>query len=426
VSSYLFPSAPAAAASAVPEGVCRVALICLHTSPLATPGSGDAGGMNVYVLGLADGLVAAGFEVDVLTRRSSAAQPDSIRTAGGALVRFITAGPWVHLVKEALPGVIDEFAEAIIALPAYDLVHSHYWLSGLAGLRLARALGVPHFLSLHTVAALKNDALADGDSPEGSVRLDAERMLTSQSTLTVTASQAEASAIGAAYDIDGAALRVVTPGVDTALFHPPVPGEARSPADSAGFLLVAARIQPLKGQDLAIRALALIDERTRPTLLLAGDAVAGREGYRDSLVALASELGVSSSVIFTGPLERSELAALLRRARLLIVPSHSETFGLVTLEAAASGVPVVAGRVSGLVDSVVGGVTGVLVDGRDPAEWARVIGALLADERGRRDLGRRAARFAAKAGWSAAASVVGGLYLGALTASPTAVFIGQD
>jgi len=429
VSSSLFPSAPPAPGYDAPEPARRIALICLHTSPLATPGSGDAGGMNVYVLGLADGLVAAGFEVELLTRRSCAAEPESIRTAGGALVRFITAGPAVPLVKESLLGVVDEFAEAIIALPAFDLVHSHYWLSGLAGLRLARALGVPHFLSLHTVAALKNDALADGDSPEGSDRLAAERMLTSQSSLTVAASRAEACAIAAAYDIDSAALRVVTPGVDTALFHPAAADEQPESAGAAGFLLVAARIQPLKGQDLAIRALALIDERMRPTLLLAGDAVAGREGYRDSLVALAAELGVESSVIFTGPIERAELAALLRRARLLIVPSHSETYGLVTLEAAASGVPVVAGRVSGLVDSVVEGVTGVLVDGREPAEWARVIVALLTDSRRRGELGRRAARFAAEADWESSAAVVAGLYLGALaasSASPTTELIGQE
>jgi D-inositol-3-phosphate glycosyltransferase len=425
VSSSLIPTFAVPPASAVPEVARRIALISLHTSPLATPGSGDAGGMNVYLLGLADALVAAGFEVELLTRRSSVAQPNSIRTEGGALVRFITAGPAVPLVKESLLGVVDEFTEAITALPAYDLVHSHYWLSGLAGLRLARALGAPHFLSLHTVAALKNDALAVGDSPEGSDRLAAERMLTSESTLTIAAGRAEAVAIAAAYDIDSAALRVVTPGVDTALFHPLAPDDQRSALDTAAVIMVAARIQPLKGQDLAIRALALIDKRMRPTLVLAGDAVSGREGYRDSLVALAIELGVAASVIFTGPLERAELAALLRRARLLIVPSHSETFGLVALEAAASGVPVVAGRVSGLVDSVVEGVSGVLVDGREPREWARVIGALLADERGRGELGRRAARFAAEAGWAGTAEVVGGLYLGALAASSAAELIGE-
>jgi D-inositol-3-phosphate glycosyltransferase len=412
--------------SGEPEVKRRIALICLHTSPLATPGSGDAGGMNVYLLGLADGLVADGFEVELLTRRSSASQPDSLRTEGGALVRFITAGPAVPLVKESLLSVVDEFTEAIVALAPYDLVHSHYWLSGLAGVRLARALGVPHFLSLHTVAALKNATLAEGDRAEGDERLAAERMLTIESTLTIAASRAEADAISSSYGLDDSAIRVVTPGVDTALFRPSLPEEAQALMGPAGFILVAARIQPLKGQDLAIRALALLDERVRPTLLLAGDAVAGRESYLDSLVVLASELGVSSSVVFVGPLDRVELAALLRRARLLVVPSHSETFGLVTLEAAASGVPVVAGRVSGLVDSVVEGVTGVLVDGREPEEWARVITTLLSDDRGRGELGRRAARYGAEASWLSAATIVSGLYRGALAGSAAPELIGQS
>lgn len=420
-------SQPFSRASGSPR---RIALVCLHTSPLDTPGSGDAGGMNVYLLGLAHGLVADGFEVELLTRRTSAAQPESIRTSGGALVRHITAGPAAALEKESLLGVVDEFTAGLLRLPAYDLVHSHYWLSGLAGLPLAMALGVPHILSLHTVAALKNLALAAGDSPERIDRLTAERMLTSQSTLTIAASRAEAAAIASAYVIDAAALAIVTPGVDTELFHPLAPDDAApvlpAAVGPAGFLLVAARIQPLKGQDLAIRALARLDAAIRPALLLAGDAVAGREGYRDALIALAAELGVTDSVVFTGPLERAELAGLLRHARLLLVPSHSETFGLVTLEAAASGVPVVASRVSGLVDAVVEGVTGVLLDSREPAEWARVITGLLANARDRDELGQRASRYVADADWPSAAAIVGGLYRRALAISPAAELIGQD
>ena len=401
----------------------RIALVCLHTSPLDTPGSGDAGGMNVYLLGVAHGLVSAGFDVELLTRRTSMEQPDSILTEGGALVRFVTAGPPATLAKQSLLAVIDSFTEAIAALGPYDLVHSHYWLSGLAGLRLSKALKVPHILSLHTVAALKNAALAEGDSPEPEARLIAERMLTRESTLTIAASRAEADAIASAYGIEERALAVVTPGVDTTLFHPRDAAEA-TPATvgtvaglgPAGFLLVAARIQPLKGQDLAIRALAQLDDAVRPALLLAGDAVAGREDYLESLVQLATGLGIADSVVFTGPLQRRELAALMRNARLVLVPSHSETFGLVTLEAAASGVPVIASRASGLMDSVVEGVTGVLLDSRDPADWAGSIGGFLAEPKRLQELGRRATRYAAEADWAATAAAVGELYLSALGA----------
>lgn len=356
----------------------------MHTSPTARPGAGDAGGMNVYLASVAGPLVAQGLDVDLLTRRVHPDEPRMEDLASGARLVRVEAGPLEALAKGRLARHVGEFAEGMAHIADYDLVHSHYWLSGVAGLAVARALEVPHVLSLHTVAALKNATLPHGDAPEPAHRVRWERDLARASALTVAATRAEATAIETFYGIGPDAVDVITPGVDHGLFRPDGALPGGRPGDllrsrPSGYLLMVGRTQPLKGQDLAIEALAAMDPATRPPLVLAGDTSPGHEAYRAHLQDLVRDLGLVDDVDFEPAVTRAELARLLRGAALLLVPSHSETFGLVSLEAAASGLPVVAARVGGLAEAVSDGVSGVLVDGFDPHVWAGTVARLLGD-----------------------------------------------
>jgi len=378
----------------------RVALVSLHTSPLEQPGSGDAGGMNVYLAGLAEALAASGADVELLTRAVGGEHPDA-RTAGGVPVRALEAGPAAPVPKGRLAEFAPEFGQAMAQLPRFDVVHSHYWLSGQAALPVAEAWGAPHVLSLHTLAALKNAHLAPGDRAEPAERVEAERMLVEASALTVAATVAERTSILAATDVRSEAVAVVPPGVDTSLFRPGDGGGWGSPARP--FVLVLARIQPLKGVDLAIAALARIPAEMRPVLVVAGGVSPGHDDYAASLRRSAAELLHAGDIVLLPAQTREQTASLLRAASLLLVPSHSETFGLVALEAAASGTPVVAGRVGGLAEAVADGVSGVLVDGRDPETWARVIRTLLSDPDALAALSASAAAFGAARSWAATA-----------------------
>jgi D-inositol-3-phosphate glycosyltransferase len=389
----------------------RVALISLHTSPLAQPGSGDAGGMNVYLVGLAEALAEAGAEVELITRDAGEGRADA-RTPGGVPVRFLRAGPRASVPKGELPALVPEFAASVARLSRFDAVHSHYWLSGLVGLEVAAAWHAPHILSLHTVAALKNERLAPGDRPEPAERLSAERMLIRRSARTVTATVAEREAVVAAAGlIEAEAQRVVvvTPGVDTGLFHPGEPA-------GYPFLLVLARIQPLKGIELAIEAVAALPAGRRPRLVIAGGTSPGHDGYAAALRDLALRRGLAGRVEFLPARSRAETAALLREAALLLVPSHSETFGLVALEAAASGTPTVAAAAGGLSEAVADGFSGVVLPGRDPVLWARTIDSLLGDPAALEALGESAAAHARVHSWRATAERLLRLYANAFAA----------
>ncbi|WP_382308947.1 glycosyltransferase [Herbiconiux sp. UC225_62] len=381
----------------------RIALVSLHTSPLATAGSGDAGGMNVSLVGLAGALRARGYEVELLTRDAGDGRPDS-HTDDGVPVRFLRAGPRASVPKAELPTLTDAFGRSMAELPPFDLVHSHYWLSGAAALPVAREWGVPHVLSLHTVAALKNEHLAPGDEPEPAERLRAEAALVRDSDLTIAATQAERDAILRATDAAPGRVSVVTPGVDTHLFHPSAlphadaldrkDGDPAAPTTSmeswpaAGadlrrfarpVVLVLARIQPLKGVDLAIRAIGAIPAERRPRLVIAGGTSPGHEAYTSGLHGLVTALALHDHVQFLPAQSRDAAATLIRDATLLLIPSHSETYGLVALEAAASATPVIAARAGGLVESVLDGVSGLLIADRTPDAWGRAIDGLLHD-----------------------------------------------
>ena len=352
----------------------RIALVCLHTSPGAEPGSGDAGGMNVVVRHQAEAMASLGHTVDILTRRSAPELPGGVPLAAGVTLRLLDAGPAEPVPKGDHDGFIEEFRMRMRDLGPYDIIHSHHWFSGMAALPLARGLGIPHVQSFHSIAADESTPLSSGERPESAGRMSGEAWLAGESDAVVAISGAEADTV--VTRLVGARDRVaiVPPGVDGTLFHP-----AGAPPAGTGYAVVAGRLQPLKGLDLAIEAIAAVPESIRPELVVAGDASADFDGYVEELTALAARHGIGHGVRFVGPQSRASLAALLRGARLVLIPSHSETFGLVALEGAASGVPVVAADSGGLREAVVEGETGVVLDSRDPQAWAEAITAILTD-----------------------------------------------
>ena len=398
----------------IPE---RVALVSLHTSPAEQAGVGDAGGMNVAIRSLARELAARGVTVDLLTRAIT--QPRDWQLESGVTVYELAAGSPGPMRKNELAQVSDEFGEAVSALAAqrrYEIIHAHYWLSGIATLPVALALGVPFVQSFHTLGAMKNRLAPPGSVLEGEQRIRSEAYLATQANAIVVGSAAEATALIDEVRAPANSVWVVPPGVDIELFHPNRGDTGRqfrgelSIAHGAPILAVAGRIQPLKGQELAIRALAEIRVDTPPVLVIAGEATPGDDEYLAGLQLVASELGVADRVRFVGALERDDLAELFAVASLTLVPSHSETFGLVALESAASGTPVVGYRSTGLVESVVEGRTGVLVDSRDPADWAATITNLLADGTALHALSETARDHALGHTWAVSATALLSIY----------------
>jgi D-inositol-3-phosphate glycosyltransferase len=341
--------------------------------------------MNVVVRQQAEAMAAAGHTVDILTRRSSATVPDAVALAPRLTLRFLEAGPAKPIAKGAHEGFIDEFRVRLAALRDYDVIHSHHWFSGMAALPLAQGRGIPHVQSFHSIAADPSTPLSAGERPESPGRMRGEAWLARESDALVAISNAEADTIitrlGGSLD----RIAVVAPGVDGELFHPvttervlPLTASALS-ASGPGYAIVAARLQPLKGLDLAIEAIAAVSAGIRPELIIAGDASGDFDGYVEGLRDLAARNGIADRVRFLGPQSRVDLAALFRGARVVLIPSHSETFGLVALEAAASGVPVVASASGGLREAVLDGTTGLVLDSRDPQAWGAAITTLLSD-----------------------------------------------
>ena len=375
--------------------MARIAFISLHTSPLDSPGSKDAGGMNVVEVNQAIALGRLGHTVELVTRRDSPEWPETTKIAPGVTVRYLTAGPAEPLAKSAQEEWIDEFSAALATLEPYDLVHSQHWMSGVAALPVARRWGVPHVQSFHSVAALPGDPLGQGEPPESPGRNAGERLIAQGSDASVAVSEYEARTIVERCGADPSRVRVVHPGVDVELFHPACDDDRRwapelnqdgeprqyGPVCVApnpnGYVLFAARLQPLKAPDLAQVAVAGIPADIRPTLVIAGEASQDFAGYRDELVDLSHSLGTADQTCWLGSQSRDDLARLFRGARMVLVPSFSETFGLVALEAQASGVPVVAADSGGLREAVVDGETGIVLASRDAADWTATLTDLL-------------------------------------------------
>lgn len=386
----------------------RVGIVCLHTDPYAEPGSGDVGGMNVVVRHVCEALAWLGVRVEVVTRLSDPHSPER-EVVEGAVVHRVQAGPAHPLSKGAHEAVIDEFGARLAELGPFDLLHSQHWFSGMAALPVARERGIPHVQSFHSIAAAPDTDLSAGERPESPGRLAGEQFLARESDAVLAVSHAEARVVVERLGADPARVAVVHPGVDTDRFHPArlapgdvvtdpcVGGHSTLPGTDRPSLVVAARLEPLKGVDLAIRALAELPA-PRPMLRVAGGASAD-PGYVDTLAALGRELGVAQDVELLGARNRCDLAHLMREASLVLVPSHSETYGLVALEASASGVPVVAGLAGGLVEAVLDGVTGVLISSREPAAWAAAIARLLEDPGERARLGAAGRAHALRRDW---------------------------
>ena len=372
-------------AASEPPTIRRVGLISVHTSPLDQPGAGDGGGLNVYVHEVARRMGRRGVEVDVFTRRTDPGQPDTVTLAPNVLLHHLDAGPAEPVAKEDLATLLCPFELALAAHPrlaGVEVLHAHYWLSGWVGRRIARRTGIPLVQTFHTLAALKNATLAPGDRPEGALRLVAEAEVARDADQVLVLTCGEARLFHSSFGLSGARLTVVPAGVDLDVFTPEAPraGEGQDAAEDGIELLFAGRLQPLKGPDVAVRTLAEVRRhRDDVRLRIVGGVSGGSSAATsvDALSALATELGVAEHVRFEAALPQVELAARLRRADVVLVPSRSETFGLIALEAQACGTPVVAARVAGL--EVVVGAGGVLVDGHDPVDHASAVLALLAD-----------------------------------------------
>jgi D-inositol-3-phosphate glycosyltransferase len=393
--------------------VQRVAVISLHTSPLAQPGGGDSGGMNVYVRELVSALAQAGVECVTYTRADRPGLPREVLVEPGHRVVHITAGPYT-LGKEELTAVLQEFGDAVAEhirseFPA-DVIHANYWLSGLVGHRLKHELGIPFVSTFHTLARVKAEG---GDfEPEWRDRAEAE-IIGCADAICVSCS-AEETQFVRLYGRPQGRLEIVAPGVEHAFF---APGERRGarhaldlPADSPVLLFVG-RIQPLKGPDVAVRALA---ELRRPdALLLVVGGASGQEGDQQvaELNALIDELGVRDQVRFVPPQPHHILSTYYRAADVVVVPSRSESFGLVALEASACGTPVVASAVGGLVTLVDHGETGYLVETRAPELFARYINEVLDHPSHAEALSRRAAARARRYTWGFAAARLRRLYV---------------
>lgn len=386
-------------------------MISVHTSPLEQPGTGDAGGMNVYVLETARRLGERGVEVEIFTRRTSAASAEVVSVAPGVLVRHIDAGPYEGLAKDDLPGQLCAFAAGVMRLVAispeghYDLVHSHYWLSGQVGWLAADRWNVPLVHTMHTMAKVKNRSLAQGDRPEPPGREIGEEQVVRAASLLVANTEIEARELVELYDADPARVRVVPPGVDLTTFSPGDRVAAREALElpqDAEVVLFVGRIQALKGPDVLLKAAAEMvrrDPQRRQRLIVAvigGPSGSGLDKPR-ALQALARELGIADIVQFVPPVPRQELAQWFRASDAVAVPSRSESFGLVALEAQACGATVVAADVGGLPRAV--GSAAVLVQGHDPAVWAEQLLSVLDSPDQREELARRAVDHAQRHGW---------------------------
>lgn len=392
----------------------RIATVMVHTSPLDQPGIGDAGGMNIYVLESAQRMAAMGVEIDIFTRRTESESPEIIEISKGVRVRYFDCGHG-HLTKEQLPthilGLSKEFLR-MIKDENYDAIHSHYWISGKVAMPAAAKLQIPLIHTMHTMARVKNLNLAEGESPEPMIRVQGETQVAAAAQALIANTDSEAASLVSLYDACPDTVHVVNPGVDLFTF---TPGHGRKAArkhigtpDNALVVTFVGRIQPHKGPEVLIRATSeLVKHSPHMRSQLIVNIIGGASGANteevERLKELATWLGIDDVIAFAPPVLRTDLAHWYRAADLVCVPSYSESFGLVALEAQACGTPVVATAVGGLRTAVADGISGVLVDGHDPKAWSSVIARLLQEPQRRVLLSMGAIEHASHFGWDATA-----------------------
>ncbi len=390
----------------------RVAMLSVHTSPLDAPGGGDAGGMNVYIVETARRLAERGVEVEIFTRATASDQPPVVTLCPGVHIRHVTAGPLEGLAKEDLPAQLCAFTAGVMRAEVghepgwYDLVHSHYWLSGQVGWLARERWGVPLVHSAHTLAKVKNLLLADGDAPEPVARIIGEEQVVAEADRLIASTADEADDLITLYDADPRRVNTIAPGVDLDLFTPGLSRAARARLGlrpDALTLLFVGRIQPLKGPDVLLHAAAALHADPslagRLQVIVLGAPSGSGLAHPHHLMKLRDGLGLRDVVEFRPPAAREVVADYYRAADLTVVPSHNESFGLVALESQACGTPVVAAAVGGLPTAVANDVSGVLVDGHDPQLWAKVIADLLRTPSARLPLANRARSHAARFSW---------------------------
>ena len=388
-------------------------LLSVHTSPLEQPGTGDAGGMNVYVVQTAQRMARRGIEVEIFTRATSSEHPPVVELAPGVLVRHVVAGPFEGLGKHDLPSQLCAFTAGVLRAEArhepgwYDVVHSHYWLSGQVGWLARDRWGVPLVHTAHTLARVKNAALAEGDPPEPVVRVIGEDQVVAESDRLICNTGTEARELVDLYGADPTRIVTIPPGVDLARFRPGDRAAARAelglPPDAV-VLAFAGRIQPLKAPDVLLHAAAALLARdpalrARLVVLVAGGPSGSGLAEPTGLQQLATRLGLDDVVRFLPPQAAPGLATVFRAADVVAVPSHNESFGLVALEAQACGTPVVAARVGGLPVAVADGRSGVLVDGHRAGPWADALASVALHPARRAELARGAVAHAQRFSW---------------------------
>lgn len=408
----------------------RIATLMVHTSPLDQAGIGDAGGMNVYVAENARRMAAMGITVDIFTRRNHPDLPNIVELAPGVTVQHLDAGPIEGVTKEELPNYIDELSSSFMKVlkgrTPYDVIHSHYWISGEVGIPASKRFDIPLVHTMHTMAKVKNLNLAEGESPEPELRVQGEIEVVAASRALIANTDAEAASLVSLYGACPDIVHVVTPGVDLYTFTLGA-GRASSrrtlniPVE-AHVITFVGRIQPHKGPELLIRAIAgMLSHsphlRTNLMVFIIGGASGTGTEEVERLKELVTWLGISDVVRFLPPVLRAELPNWYRAADLVCVPSYSESFGLVALEAQACGTPVVATAVGGLRTAVADGISGVLVDGHDPRAWSSVLARLLMEPQRRVLLSMGALEHSSHFGWDATARGTLDIYDRVLSAS---------
>jgi D-inositol-3-phosphate glycosyltransferase len=392
----------------------RIATLMVHTSPLDQPGAGDAGGMNIYVVESAERMAAMGVSVDIFTRRHNPDLPDIVELSAGVRVRHLNIGA-CSATKEELPALIPNLSDAfskVLQDEKYDVLHSHYWISGKVAMPVAKKFGIPLAHTMHTMARVKNMNLAEGERPEPMIRVQGETQVVAAAEALIANTDAEAASLVSLYEACPDNVSVVSPGVDLYTF---TAGSGRKAAreavglpQDAHILAFVGRIQPHKGPEVLIRAVAeMLNHsphlRTKLITIIMGGASGSGLGEVERLKDLASWLNISDVVRFENPVPRAQIPQWYRAADLVCVPSYSESFGLVALEAQACGTPVVATAVGGLRTAVADGISGVLVDGHDPRAWSSVLARLIQEPQRRVLLSMGAIEHASHFGWDATA-----------------------
>ncbi|MCH2407621.1 MAG: glycosyltransferase [Acidimicrobiales bacterium] len=385
----------------------KLAVLSMHTSPLAQPGIGDGGGMNVYVREVSSALEEAGISSTVFTRRVDKETPKVMAFGNGLKVVQIDAGDF-SLRKEELFSVVEDFTngveEFLITEDQHDALLANYWLSGSAAHQLKHNLNMPLITSFHTLARVK---AASGDKSFGyEERIKVESEVIGCSDVILSNSSFETDQLVSHYGADPSRIEIVPPGVDHSIFNPACKSEARRLLNLSEqkTLLFVGRIQPLKGVDLAISTLAELEDKDARLILIGSSS--GMEGPSEQrrITKMVKELGLTNRVLFVEPQPHEKLVNWYRAADVLLMPSRSESFGLVALEAAACGLPVVASEVGGLQTIVENGLSGYLINDRDPWSYAAHVSKIIDDSGKAEEMSEEAVERSKSFTWSVTAA----------------------